>query len=171
MNIWTFMKNKITKLMIQHTSVTCLVLQNIFILTLPAYILREWSCMHRKYSEVLILPDSAVLLGWDLQCWMAQWLVHWGALLGFQEAKPLFRPIVLAQAVSSLPVEPYDAVHSLKKSLMKQARYTRQLVAFLNSFLYVHLFITNIEFLQWIFQYQVNALSINEFNLEFLFEW
>ena len=47
---------------------------------------------------------------------MAQWLVHWGALLGFQGAKPLFRPIVLAQAVPSLPVEPYDAVDSLKEA-------------------------------------------------------
>ena len=37
------------------------------------------------------------------------------ALLGFQGTKVLSRPIVLAQAVSSLPVEPYDAVHSLKK--------------------------------------------------------
>ena len=47
-------------------------------------------------------------------------------VLGFQGVKPLFRPIVLAQAVSSLPGEPdiYDAVHSLKKSLMKQTRYT-----------------------------------------------
>ena len=36
-------------------------------------------------------------------------------LLGFQGTKPLSRSIVLAQAVSSLPVEPYDAVHSLKK--------------------------------------------------------
>ena len=66
--------------------------------------------------------------------------VHWGALLGFQGEKPLFRP-VLTQAVSSLPVEPYDAVHILKKSFMKQARYTRQLLArdlfFLNSFLII----------------------------------
>ena len=37
------------------------------------------------------------------------------APLGFQGTKGLSRPIVLAQAVSSLPVEPYDAVHSLKK--------------------------------------------------------
>ena len=46
--------------------------------------------------------------------------------LGSREQNPLFRPIVLAQAVSSLPVEPdiYDAVYSLKKSLMKQTRYT-----------------------------------------------
>ena len=51
-----------------------------------------------------------------------------GALLGFQGRKPLSRSIVLVQTVSSLPVEPYDAVHSLK-SLMKQVRYTRQLVA------------------------------------------
>ena len=33
-----------------------------------------------------------------------------------------------------------------------------------------HLFITNIKFLQYIFQYQVNALSVNDFFLEFLFE-
>ena len=46
---------------------------------------------------------------------MAQWLVQWGALLGFQGTKRLSRPIVLAQAVSSLPVELYDAAHSLKK--------------------------------------------------------
>ena len=68
---------------------------------------------------------------------MAQCIVRRGALLGFQGAKPLFRP-VLAQAVSSLPVEPYDAVQS-EKGLMKQARSTRQLSArdllFLNSFL------------------------------------
>ena len=49
-------------------------------------------------------------------------------LLGFQGAKPLFRPIVLAKAVSSLPVEPNMMLFSLRKSLMKQARYTRQLL-------------------------------------------
>ena len=38
-----------------------------------------------------------------------------GAFLGFQGTKPLSRSIVLAQTVSSLPLEPYDAVHSLKK--------------------------------------------------------
>ena len=38
-----------------------------------------------------------------------------GALLGFKRTKPLSRSIVLAQAVPSLPVEPYDAIHSLKK--------------------------------------------------------
>ena len=38
-----------------------------------------------------------------------------GALLGFQGTKPLSRSIVLAQTVSTLPVEPCDAVHSLKK--------------------------------------------------------
>ena len=38
-----------------------------------------------------------------------------GALLGFQGTKPLSRSIVLAQTGSSLPVEPCDAVHSLKK--------------------------------------------------------
>ena len=38
-----------------------------------------------------------------------------GALLGFQGTKPLSRSIVLAQAASSLPVEPCDAIHSLKK--------------------------------------------------------
>ena len=46
---------------------------------------------------------------------MAQWLVQWSALLGFQGTKGISRLIVLAQAVSSLPVEPYDVVHSLKK--------------------------------------------------------
>ena len=38
-----------------------------------------------------------------------------GCSSGVPEKKGLSRPIVLAQAVSSLPVEPYDAVHSLKK--------------------------------------------------------
>ena len=52
---------------------------------------------------------------------MAQWLVHWGAdlrapSLKLQGAKPLFRTIALALAVSSLPVQPYDAVFSLKKA-------------------------------------------------------
>ena len=36
-------------------------------------------------------------------------------VLGFQGAKPLFRPIVLAQAVSSLPVEPYMMLFENKK--------------------------------------------------------
>ena len=75
--------------------------------------------------------DGIYTVGWP------SGVVHWGALLGFQGAKSLFRT-VLAQAVSSLPVEPYDAVQS-EKSLIKQARYTRQLLArdlfFLNSFL------------------------------------
>ena len=67
-------------------------------------------------------PDSAVLLGWDLHlhCRMTQWLVHWGAVLGppvlkVHGAKSLFRSIALALGVSSLPLQPYDAVHSLKK--------------------------------------------------------
>ena len=62
--------------------------------------------------------DGAYAVGWPSGLYIG--------VLGFQGAKPLFRPIVLAQAVSSLPVEPdiYDAVHSLKKSLMKQTRYT-----------------------------------------------
>ena len=38
-----------------------------------------------------------------------------GDLLEFQGTKPLSRSIVLAQTVSSLPLEPYDAVHNLKK--------------------------------------------------------
>ena len=90
----------------------------------PTYLYFNPYCLHSqsvklhawKYSEVLIWPDSAVLLGWNLHCWMVQWSVYWGAILGLQGAKPLFRPIVLAQAVSSLLVEPYDAVHSLKKA-------------------------------------------------------
>ena len=45
--------------------------------------------------------------------------MHWGVLwasgLKLQEALHLFRSIVLAPAVSSPPVQPYDAVHSLKK--------------------------------------------------------
>ena len=36
-------------------------------------------------------------------------------VLGFQGAKPLFRPIVLAQAVSSFPVGPNMMLFSLKK--------------------------------------------------------
>ena len=36
--------------------------------------------------------------------------------LKLQGAKPLFRSIALALTVSSLPVQPYDAVHSLKKA-------------------------------------------------------
>ena len=54
--------------------------------------------------------DGAYTVGWPSGLYIG--------VLGFQGAKPLFRPIVLAQAVSSLPVEPdiYDAVHSLKKA-------------------------------------------------------
>ena len=36
--------------------------------------------------------------------------------LKLQRAKPLLGSISLALAVSSLPVQPYDAVHSLKKA-------------------------------------------------------
>ena len=36
--------------------------------------------------------------------------------LGFQGANPLFRPIVLAKAVSSLPVEHNMMLFSLKKA-------------------------------------------------------
>ena len=38
-----------------------------------------------------------------------------GCSSGVLGSKTLSRPIVLAQAVASLPVKPYDAVHSLKK--------------------------------------------------------
>ena len=39
-----------------------------------------------------------------------------GALgLKLQGAKPLFRSVALALTVSSVPVQPYDAVHSLIK--------------------------------------------------------
>ena len=96
---------------------------------------------------------------------MAQWLVHWGALLGFQGAKPLFSPTVLAHAVSSLPVEPSDAVHSLKKPHEAGQVYqpTGSQGLILSKQLFnVHLFITNIEFLQLIFQYQVNALAVSQ---------
>ena len=57
--------------------------------------------------------------------------MHWGILgapgLKPQGAKPLFRSISLAMAVSSLPVQTYDAAHS-RKSLMKLARYAKPLV-------------------------------------------
>ena len=43
-----------------------------------------------------------------------------GCTLGFQGEKPLFRPIVLAKAVSSLPVEPNMMLFSLKKSFMSR---------------------------------------------------
>ena len=36
--------------------------------------------------------------------------------LKLQGAKPLFRSIALALTVFSLPVQPYDAVHSLRKA-------------------------------------------------------
>ena len=36
--------------------------------------------------------------------------------LKLQGAKPLFRSVALALTVSSLPVQPYDAVHSLRKA-------------------------------------------------------
>ena len=58
--------------------------------------------------------DGIYTIGWP------SGVVCWGALLGLQGAKSLIRP-VLAKAVSSLPVEPYDAVQS-EKSLIKQAR-------------------------------------------------
>ena len=40
----------------------------------------------------------------------------WTPGLKLQEAKPLFRSIALALEVSSLPVQSYDAVHSLRKA-------------------------------------------------------
>ena len=89
--------------------------------------------------------DGAYTVGWPSG-------LHIG-VLGFQGAKPLFRPIVLAQAVSSLPVEPdiYDAVHSFSKKLHKADQVyqllTRDLF-FPNSFLMFIYQLTNIEFLQ-----------------------
>ena len=122
----TFIKNKIVKLIkVKYTSYQCYLFSTswkyIFILSLAAYILREWRCMPGRYSEVLIWPDNAVLLGWDLHLhwWMAQLLVLHvlGASdLKLQGAKPLFRSIALALAVSYLPVQPYDAVQSLRKA-------------------------------------------------------
>ena len=66
-----------------------------------------------------------------------------GALLGFRRTKPLSRSIVLAQTVSSLPLEPYDTVHSLKKPHETGQVYQAAGSQGTNSF-----FITNIEFLQ-----------------------
>ena len=89
--------------------------------------------------------DGAYTVGWPSGLYIG--------VLGFQGAKPLFRPIVLAQAVSSLPVEPdiYDAVHSLKKKPHEAdqvyQRLTRDLF-FPNSFLMFIYQLTNIEFLQ-----------------------
>ena len=115
----------------------------------------------------MILPDSAVLPGWDLHCWMSQWLVHWGALLGFQGAEPLFRPIVVAQTVSSLPVEHHDAVHSLKKphetGQVYQATGSQGLIHCKNSIFVMNKW-TLKRCLQRIFQYQVNALSVTKVN-------
>ena len=119
-----------------------------------ANILREWSCMHGKYSEVLICwPDSAVLLGWGLHYWMAQWIVHWGAWVPGS--------ITPIQANCSGPGSffsscrawyIYDAVHSLKKK-PHQADQVYQLLTrdlfFPNSFLMFIYQLTNIEFLQW----------------------
>ena len=36
--------------------------------------------------------------------------------LKLQGAKPLFRSVALTLIVSSLPLQPYDAVHSLRKA-------------------------------------------------------
>ena len=72
--------------------------------------------------------------------WDGNYTVGWpsglyNGVLGFQGAKPLLRSIVLAQAVSSLPVEP----NMMLFTVMKQARYARQLLTrdlfFPNSFL------------------------------------
>ena len=87
-----------------------------------------------------------------------------GALLGFQGTKPLSRSIVLAQAVSSLPVEPCDAVHSLKKPhetghLYQTARSQGLILSLLQ------ILISCNEY----FDIKL-MLSVNEFNLEFLFE-
>ena len=84
---------------------------------------------------------------------MAQWIVHWGARVPGSKTPIQARPIVLAQAVSSLPVEPdiYDAVHSLKKKPHAADQLyqllTRDLF-FPNSFLMFIYQLTNIEFLQ-----------------------
>ena len=80
-----------------------------------------------------------------------------GALLGFQRTKPLSRSIVLAQAVSSLPIEPYDAVPSLKKP--HEAGQVFQTAGSQG------LILSSLQIL-----ISVNVLSVNELNLEFLFE-
>ena len=58
-------------------------------------------------------------LHWDGTCTC---IVGWPSAvlrapgLKLQGAKPLFKSIALALAVSSLPVQPYDAAHNLQKS-------------------------------------------------------
>ena len=88
--------------------------------------------------------DGAYTVGWPSGLYIG--------VLGFQGAKPLFRPIVLAQAVSSLPLEPdiYDAVQFEKKPHEADQVYqllTRDLF-FPNSFLMFIYQLTNIKFLQ-----------------------
>ena len=54
----------------------------------------------------VLYVDLTVQFYWD-RIYTAGWPSGlYIGVLGFQGAKPLFRPIVLAKAVSSLPVEP-----------------------------------------------------------------
>ena len=70
-----------------------------------ANILREWSCMHGNTVKCWYV-DLTVQFYWD-RIYTVGWPSGlYNGVLGFQGAKPIFRPIVLAQAVSSLPVEP-----------------------------------------------------------------
>ena len=115
--------------------------------------------MHGKYSGVLIWPDSTVLLGWNLHCWMAQWLVHWGVVLGTPWKK---KPI---QTNCSGPSSFFSWCVVLwccsqpEKSIMKQARYAMQLVArgllFLSSLLMFIYLLQTLNSCNELSQYQV----------------
>ena len=59
-------------------------------------------------------PDSAVLLGWDLHCWIAQWVVHWGAWVPGSKT-PIQANCSSPGSFFSSCRALYDAVHSLKK--------------------------------------------------------
>ena len=82
---------------------------------------------------------------------MAQWLVHWGVVLGapglkLQGTKLLFRSTALALAVLSLPLQPHDAVILKKASLNSPGmlgHWQTGAYYFQTKLLDVHSFITN----------------------------
>ena len=64
--------------------------------------------------------DGTCIVGWP----------SWGAVLKapglkLQGAKPLLRSIALTLAVSSLPLQPDDAVHSLKKGSRTKTNFSK----------------------------------------------